>query len=125
MQKILAIYGDTGAWRALDEMLSPAGYKLVGVPYVQGVVEEVLPLTKPDLVVLDVGGSGETVRDLCGQVRTVSNDIPLLVLGSHPRTEAILLLDLGADDYITKPVEEAEFLARVRARVRWRAGRDR
>jgi DNA-binding response OmpR family regulator len=72
---------------------------------------------------IHIGLAGEPVQVLCRQIRGESKDVPLFVLGSGESAEGILLLDLGADDYIKTPIDATEFLARVRARVRWWPGR--
>jgi two-component system KDP operon response regulator KdpE len=73
---------------------------------------------RPDLVVLDLGlpdGSGIAV---CRDLRTWS-DVPILVLSArHEDEEKVMLLDAGADDYLTKPFSTLELQARVRALLR-------
>jgi DNA-binding response OmpR family regulator len=120
---ILVVYGDPESRWVLNQVLVPAGYDVVTVPYVPAVIAEVLSPTNPDLVVLDIGLAGEPVQDLCRQIRKESKNVPLFVLGSGESADRILMLDLGADDYIIKPLDAREFLARVRTRVRWWAGR--
>lgn len=116
------IYGDPESRQLLNQVLTP-DYDVVAVPYFPAVIAGIFSPTKPDLVVLDIGPAGKPVQDLCRQIRNESEDVPLLVLGSGEPADKISLLDLGADDYITKPIEATEFLARVRTRVRWRIGR--
>jgi DNA-binding response OmpR family regulator len=112
------IYSDPESRSVLDQVLAPA-YDVVAAPYFPTVVAEVFSPTKPDLVVLDVGLAGEPVQHLCRQVRKESKNVPLFVLGGGESADKILMLNLGADDYITKPIDAMEFLARVRTRIRW------
>jgi DNA-binding response OmpR family regulator len=121
VHRILVIYGDPESRQLLNQVLTPA-YDVIAVPYFPAVVEGIFSPTKPDLVVLDIGLAGSPVQDLCRQIREESKDVPLLVLGMGEPADRISLLDLGADDYITKPIEATEFLARVRTRVRWWIG---
>ena len=121
MHRILVIYGDPKSRHLLDHVLGTT-YDVVAVPYFPTVIAGVFSPTKPDLVVLDTGLVGKPVQDLCRQIRKESPDVPLLVLGSDEPADRTLLLDLGADDYITKPIDPIEFLARVRTRIRWWAG---
>ena len=121
MHRILLIYGDPESRWALNQVLMPA-YDVVAVPYFPTVIAGIFSPTKPDLVVLDIGVAGEPVQDLCRQIRKQSKDVPLFVLGSGEPADRILVLDLGADDYITKPIDATEFLARVRTRVKWWTG---
>jgi DNA-binding response OmpR family regulator len=118
VHRILVIYGDPDSRWALNQVLAPA-YDVVAVPYFPTVIAGVFAPTKPALVILDIGLAGEPVQDLCRQVRKQSKDVPLLVLGGGEPADRILSFDLGADDYITKPIDATEFLARVRTRLRW------
>ena len=115
------IYGDPESRHLLNHVLGTT-YDVVAVPYFPAVIARIFSPTKPDLVVLDIGLAGKPVQDLCQQIRKESKDVPLLVLGSDESADRSLLLDLGADDYITKPIDAIEFLARVRTRIRWWAG---
>jgi DNA-binding response OmpR family regulator len=124
VHRILVIYGDPESRQMLNQVLTPA-YDVVAVPYFPTVIAGIFSPTKPDLVVLDIGLAGKPVQDLCRQIRQASKDVPLFVLGSGEAADRILVLDLGADDYITKPIDATEFLARVRTRVKWWAGRTR
>jgi len=116
--RILLIYGDCESRSMLNQVLLPV-YDVVAVPYFPAVIAGVFAPTKPDLVVLDIGLAGKPVQDLCRQVRIESKDVPLLVLGAGEPSDRIRSFDLGADDYITKPIDATEFLARVRTRIRW------
>jgi DNA-binding response OmpR family regulator len=49
--------------------------------------------------------------------RKKSENVPLFVLGAGESADGILVLDLGADDYITKPINSTEFVVRVRNRI--------
>jgi DNA-binding response OmpR family regulator len=119
--RILVIYGDPDSRRVLNQVLAPA-YDVVAVPYFPTVIAGIFSPTKPDLVILDIGLAGKPVQDLCRQIRKESQNVPLFVLGSDESADKVLMLDLGADDYITKPIDTTEFLARVRTRVRWWTG---
>jgi DNA-binding response OmpR family regulator len=118
VHRILVVYGDPESRRVLNQVLAPA-YDVVAVPYFPTVIAGIFSPVKPDLVVLDIGLAGGPVQDLCRQIRKASKNVPLFVLGSDESADRILMLDLGADDYITKPIDATEFLARVRARIRW------
>jgi two-component system KDP operon response regulator KdpE len=73
---------------------------------------------RPDLVVLDLGLPDMTGLEVCESVRSWSA-APILVLSArHSDAEKALLLDRGADDYVTKPFSTVEFQARVRALLR-------
>jgi two-component system OmpR family response regulator len=71
-----------------------------------------------DLVVLDLMLPGENGLDLCRKLRTQS-DLPLIMLTARGEsTDRVVGLELGADDYVTKPFEPRELLARIRATLR-------
>ena len=73
---------------------------------------------KPDLIVLDLGLPDISGVDVCRDIRGWSA-APIVVLSArHSDVEKAALLDLGADDYITKPFSTIEFKARVRAQLR-------
>lgn len=118
MKTILVICDDPGSKRALDEILVLAGYDVVSLAYDPAAIAEALFTVKPILVLLDIGLSATTVENLCRRIRTELMNVPILVLGTLSQVDIVVLLDLGADDYITKPFYTSEFLARVRARTR-------
>jgi two-component system KDP operon response regulator KdpE len=73
---------------------------------------------RPDLIVLDLGLPDLTGAEVCRTIRGWST-VPILVLSArHADHEKVALLDLGADDYLTKPFSTVEFQARVRAQLR-------
>jgi two-component system OmpR family response regulator len=86
--------------------------------------DEVLTLltrSRPDLVILDLRLGQEDGFDLLREIRADS-DIPVIIITGHRRDEIdrVLGLELGADDYITKPFGLRELLARIRAVLRRR-----
>ena len=71
-----------------------------------------------DLVILDVMLHGEDGISLCQRLRTISR-VPIIMLTAvTDHTDRIVGLELGADDYVTKPFDQRELLARVRAVLR-------
>ena len=72
----------------------------------------------PDLVVMDLGLPDIDGLQLCRELRRRSSAPILVLTARHAVTHKISLLDEGADDYITKPFETAELVARVRAQLR-------
>ena len=78
----------------------------------------------PELVVLDLALPDTSGSDVCRAIRKEST-VPILVLSArHSENEKVLLLDVGADDYVTKPFSTAELRARVRALLRRAHGPD-
>lgn len=73
---------------------------------------------QPDLVILDITMPSPDGLEVCQRIREVSQ-VPILVLTAHASTlDKIRALDMGADDYLTKPFDHLELLARLRALVR-------
>jgi two-component system KDP operon response regulator KdpE len=77
--------------------------------------------TQPDLVILDIAMPGPDGFQVCEAIRRISN-VPVIMLSARGQErDKVRALDLGADDYLTKPFGVEELLARIRAALR-RAG---
>lgn len=73
---------------------------------------------QPDIVILDIAMPPPDGFEVCRRIREVSQ-VPILMLTAHTTTlDKIRALDLGADDYLTKPFDHLELLARLRALMR-------
>jgi DNA-binding response OmpR family regulator len=73
----------------------------------------------PSVVVLDLKLPGISGKELCREFKTIAASVPIVVLSANAEVEGkILLLGLGADDYVTKPFSPKELLARVRRAMR-------
>jgi len=80
---------------------------------------------RPDLVVLDLGLPDMDGRDVCRRLREVS-DVPIIVVSARgEELDRVLLLELGADDYLVKPFGLQELVARIRAVTRRSQGSTR
>jgi two-component system response regulator MprA len=78
----------------------------------------------PDLVILDLGLPGLDGLEVARRLREAGNDVPILILTARDALESrVEGLDLGADDYLVKPFERQELLARMRALLRRRPPR--
>jgi two-component system, OmpR family, alkaline phosphatase synthesis response regulator PhoP len=74
----------------------------------------------PDLVILDIMLPLLDGIEACKEIRKVS-DVPIIMLtAKHQEVDKVLVLELGADDYVTKPFSLGEIIARVKARLRRR-----
>jgi DNA-binding response OmpR family regulator len=116
--KILVVEDDTNIREYLVDAFKEAGYSVKQTA--DGA--EALKMVKdspPDLIVLDLGIesiSGETV---CEEVKKMHPDLPIIILtAKNTSTEVVHGFDLGADDYISKPFETDELLARIRTRLK-------
>jgi DNA-binding response OmpR family regulator len=73
----------------------------------------------PSAVVLDLKLPGISGKDLCREFKSLASEVPIVVLSANSDTDdKVLLLELGADDYVTKPFSPKELLARVRRAIR-------
>src|SRR6202047_4677733 len=73
----------------------------------------------PSAVLLDLKLPGLSGKELCREFKTIAASVPIVVLSANAEVEdKVLLLELGADDYVTKPFSPKELLARVRRAMR-------
>lgn len=79
---------------------------------------------KPDLVVLDLMLPGKDGWDVCKAIRRNSNTPIIMLTAKETELERVLGLELGADDYITKPFSPLELVARIKAVLRRAAGQE-
>jgi two-component system, OmpR family, KDP operon response regulator KdpE len=116
-ERILVLDDETQITRVLRASLNAQGYdvRIANDP------EEALLLFdewKPDLMVTDLMMPGMTGIDICRAIRRKSNT-PILVLSVRDQERSkVEALDAGADDYVTKPFNIQELLARIRAHLR-------
>jgi DNA-binding response OmpR family regulator len=74
---------------------------------------------RPCAVVLDLKLPGISGKELCREFKAIAPSVPIVVLSANAEEEVkVLLLELGADDYVTKPFSPKELLARVRRAMR-------
>ena len=114
---LLMIDDDQALVRLTELNLTKAGYRFVSAS--QGIAGlQMLESDKPALVLLDISMPKLNGWETCRLIREVS-DVPIIVLtGSDDESDKARGLDLGADDYITKPFGFMELLARIRAVLR-------
>jgi DNA-binding response OmpR family regulator len=115
--RILIIEDDAEFRYLLAKQLRDEGYEVLwaanGVEGVQMVFNQL-----PDVVVLDCLMPAMDGWETCRQIRGISN-VPILMLSClKAEMDKVRALELGADDYVTKPVGRREFLARIRANLR-------
>lgn len=120
---VLVVEDDPAIRRFLRNTLQVNGYRVREV--ITGAEAMVaLRAQRPDLVVLDLGLPDMDGMNLIGQVRGFS-PVPIVILSSRgDESGKVMALDLGADDYITKPFGIEEFMARIRAALRHRLATD-
>src|SRR5579859_7227600 len=118
MGTILVIEDDARIIKALQRLFSSEGYEIRSATNgKQGL--ELFASPGLDAVVLDLMLPGMSGRDICRSMKQANADIPVVILSAiSDVADKVLLLELGADDYVTKPFSPRELLARVRAALR-------
>jgi serine/threonine protein kinase len=115
---VLVIEDDDGLRSALELGLSSEGYRVLKA----GNGREGMRIAaqqRPDLVLLDVTLPGLNGFDVCRELRRTGFEAPIMmVTGRTEETDRVVGLEIGADDYLTKPFGHRELIARVRVRLR-------
>ena len=115
--KVLIIDDEPPIRKLLRMGLNTQGYESLDAP--SGRVALELLSQNPDLVILDLGLPDMQGLELLRAIRGRNERVPIVVLSSRGDEAAkVEALDLGADDYVTKPFGMEELLARIRAAVR-------
>ena len=116
--RLLIIDDDVRLAEMLAEYLAPEGFELTGVPSgIQGLRNA--QRENYDLIILDVMLPGLSGFDVLKQLREAGSKTPVLMLTARgDDVDRIVGLDLGADDYLPKPFNPRELLARVKAILR-------
>ena len=114
---ILVVDDEPQILRVLRASLPARGYQVRTAPGGDEALDEVRK-EMPDLIILDLAMPGTSGLDVCRRVREFSS-VPIVVLSAKgSEVDKVNALDLGADDYVTKPFGMDELLARVRAVLR-------
>src|SRR5690349_22147273 len=114
---VLVVDDEPPIRRFLRTSLAASGYRVVEAEDAAGATR-LLAAEKPDLVILDLGLPDRSGLDLIGDIRKTSV-VPIIVLSArHDERSMVEALDLGADDYVSKPFGMAELIARLRAALR-------
>jgi DNA-binding response OmpR family regulator len=116
--KILIVEDDPHILLGLEEVLKSDGFEVVvcnrGDQAIDAVAKQ-----RPALMVLDVMLPGMSGYDICKLMRSKKNTTPILMLTAKGQElDKVVGLDLGADDYVTKPFGVRELLARIHALLR-------
>jgi two-component system, OmpR family, KDP operon response regulator KdpE len=115
--KVLVIDDEPPIRKLLRMGLTAQGYEILEAPNGRKSLE--LLVEKPDLVILDLGLPDIQGHELLRMIRARNESVPIVVLSSRgDEAGKVQALDLGADDYVTKPFGMDELLARLRAALR-------
>src|SRR6185312_2818097 len=117
-ERILVVEDDHAVQKALRRLFEAEGYAVQVAPDGNTAVEN-FKTTAPSAVVLDLRLPGIGGREVCREFKQQAPAVPIIVLSAASDvSDKVLLLELGADDYVTKPFSPRELLARVRAALR-------
>lgn len=122
--KILIVEDDPHILLGLEEVLKSEGYEVASCNRGDEAMAAVAHF-QPTLIVLDVMLPGLSGYDICKQLRAKKITTPILMLTAKGQEiDKVIGLDLGADDYVTKPFGVRELLARIQALLRRCSGGD-
>jgi two-component system KDP operon response regulator KdpE len=115
--RVLVVDDEPPIRKLLRMGLGSQGYEILDAPSGKTALE--LMEDKPDIVILDLGLPDIQGLELLRKIRELNESVPIVVLSSRGDEAAkVQALDLGADDYVTKPFGMDELLARMRAALR-------
>lgn len=116
-QRILVVEDDRDSAQLLVELLRAQGFAASAVRSAPE-MDAVLKREHVDLMLLDIGLPGEDGFSICRRVRAAQSIPIIIVSGRAEGTDRIVGLEIGADDYIVKPFDARELIARIRALLR-------
>ena len=118
MGRILVIEDDFTVQKALQHTFENAGYTVTLCDGTNG-IEDTFKSSLPTAVVLDLCLPKRPGKEVCRDLKTKYSSLPVIILSAVTDvSDKVLLLELGADDYVTKPFSPRELLARVEAAIR-------
>jgi len=116
--RILVVEDDPAVQKALRRLFETEGYAVEVQADGQAALDS-FHATAPAAIVLDLRLPKVSGGDVCKEIKAVAPTVPIVVLSAASDvSDKVLLLELGADDYVTKPFSPRELLARVRAALR-------
>jgi len=118
MGRILVVEDDPAVQKALKRLFESEGYTVEVQANGKSALES-FQSTRPAVVILDLRLPKLSGSDVCKEIKAQAPTLPIIVLSATSDvSDKVLLLELGADDYVTKPFSPRELLARVRAALR-------
>src|SRR6266446_9970958 len=118
MGRILVVEDDPAVQKALKRLFESEGYTVEIQANGKSALES-FQTAQPAVVILDLRLPKLSGSDVCKEIKAQAPTLPIIVLSATSDvSDKVLLLELGADDYVTKPFSPRELLARVRAALR-------
>ena len=117
-ERILVIEDDRAVQKALRRLFEAEGFTVdIAGNGIEG--RDMFRSAPPAVLVLDLSLPGIPGQDLCRQISQAAPSLPIIILSARTEVmDKVLLLELGAHDYVTKPFSPRELLARVRSAMR-------
>ena len=116
--RILVVEDDPAVQKALRRLFETEGYTVETQSDGKSAIDS-FHTSAPAAIVLDLRLPKVSGSDVCKEIKAVAPTLPIVVLSAASDvSDKVLLLELGADDYVTKPFSPRELLARVRAALR-------
>jgi two-component system, OmpR family, response regulator VicR len=115
--RILIVDDDRSILAALQRLLEREGYQVFSAVSAEEAITQ-LEAQPVELALLDVALPGQDGLSLCRQIRSEWRFPVIMLTGRGTTVDKIVGLEMGADDYVTKPFDPGELLARVRAQLR-------
>src|SRR5579859_6052332 len=116
--RILVVEDDPAVQKALRRLFETEGYTVETQSDGKSAIDS-FHNSAPAAIVLDLRLPKVSGSDVCKEIKAVAPTVPIVVLSAASDvSDKVLLLELGADDYVTKPFSPRELLARVRAALR-------
>src|SRR5277367_520080 len=115
--KLLVVDDDSDMLAVISFSLRQAGFPVVAANS-YGTARATFHGEKPDLMILDINLPGGSGFDLCGVMRRESSAPIMMLTARGEEADLVRALDLGADDYLTKPFSPRTLIARVKALLR-------
>jgi len=118
VERILVVEDDHAVQKALKRLFETEGFEIEISSDGRAALES-FRRAAPSAIVLDLRLPQVSGRDVCREIKQLAPSLPIIVLSAASDvSDKVLLLELGADDYVTKPFSPRELLARVRAALR-------
>jgi len=116
---ILAVDDQPANLRLLDAVLSPRGYRVIRATSGEQALE-LLPSSDVDLVLLDIVMPGIDGYEVCRRIRSAPETafLPVVMITASGHQEKTRAIEAGADDFVSKPFDQSELLARVASLAR-------
>jgi DNA-binding response OmpR family regulator len=117
-ERILVIEDDRAVQKALKRLFEAEGF-VVDIAGNGSAGMEMFRAAPPSVLVLDLSLPGTPGQDICREINQQAPSLPIIILSAKAEVmDKVLLLELGAHDYVTKPFSPRELLARVRTAMR-------